>query len=133
MFAKYWNLVGLSEEIEGFIQQWSDGNRVISALVLREAQNVKQHITAESSMLKDQIITNSEASSVHIDVQHWETRDHVTSESSRIIEHFDTGRRAESPRREREDLKTRILSTLWFPEVNARKREIRRYLGCVIF
>lgn len=92
MFTKCHNFAGLSNEIKQFIGLWSNGNRSISTLISVEAQNIK---------------------------------DHVTSESSRIIERFDSGWQANTAHREREDLQTRFLSTLWFAEMNARENNIK--------
>lgn len=122
--AKYRDLTGLSRDIKGFINLWSDGNRDISLLISTEAQNIKEHITVKSVMLSGQIKDSSEANTARLDAQHGETREHITSESTKIITHFDTDRQADALRKEREEMQTRILSSLWFPEMNARENNI---------
>ncbi len=110
--------------IQQFIELWSNGNREMSQLISTEAQTTRNQIIAGSGMLRDQMNTHSEANTAVINVQHRETRDHITTESSRMMEHFDSGRQADTTPREMEDLKARVLETLWFPEMNARENNI---------
>ncbi|RYP43919.1 hypothetical protein DL768_009550 [Monosporascus sp. mg162] len=114
----------LSQEIKAFIDRWSDGDRDMSRLISTEAQGIKAHITAQSAIVLDQMRTCSEASIAHRRAEHRETRDIVTSETSRIKEHLDSSRQVDASRREMEEVKKRILSTLWFPEMNQRENNI---------
>ncbi|KAK7750290.1 hypothetical protein SLS62_007807 [Diatrype stigma] len=114
----------LSQEIKDFVDLWSDGNRDISLLISTEAQNIKEHITVNSVMLSDQMKATSEANVARLDTQHGETKEHITSESTKIIKHFDTDRQTDTLRKEKEEIRTRILFSLWFPEMNARENNI---------
>ena len=57
--------------------------------------------------------------------QHLDTRDHVTAETTKVMEHFDSGLRADNMRKDEERIRTRLLSTLWFPEMNDRENRIK--------
>ncbi|RYP02520.1 hypothetical protein DL764_005764 [Monosporascus ibericus] len=114
----------LSQEIKAFIDRWSDGDRDMSRLISTEAREIKSHVTAQSNIVVNQMKTDSESNMVHRSAQHRETRDLVTSESSRIKEHLDSSRQVDASRREMEEVKKRILSTLWFPEMNQRENNI---------
>ncbi|RYP38854.1 hypothetical protein DL767_002416 [Monosporascus sp. MG133] len=118
------SLSNLSEEIKAFIDRWSDGDRDMSRLISAEAREIKSHITAQSHIVVDQMRADSEANMVHRNAEHRETRDLVTSETSRIKEHLDSSRHVDASRREMEEVKKRILSTLWFPEMNQRENNI---------
>lgn len=75
--------------------------------------------------MRNDIKTTSQAHRTHVDAQHLATRDHVTLEASRIQENFELGRQTDALRKEQEKLRSRILSTLWFPEMNARENDIQ--------
>lgn len=96
----------------------------MSQLISTEAEQTRAHVTAESRALKNHITADLEVNAAHADSQHQGTREHVTLESSRIIQHLDNDRRSAALRREGEDIPKRILSTLWFPEMNARENSI---------
>ncbi|RYP22025.1 hypothetical protein DL765_001931 [Monosporascus sp. GIB2] len=114
----------LSQEIKAFIDRWSDGDRDMSRLISTEAQGIKAHITAQSAIVLDQMRTGSEADMAHRSAEHRETRDLFTSETSKIKEHLDSSRQVDVSRREIEEVEKRILSTLWFPEMNQRENNI---------
>ncbi|RYP43589.1 hypothetical protein DL770_011584 [Monosporascus sp. CRB-9-2] len=114
----------LSQEIKAFIDRWSDGDRDMSRLISAEAREIKSHITAKSNIVVNQMRTDSEANMVHRNAEHRKTRDLVASEASRIKEHLDSSRQVDASRREMEEMKKRILSTLWFPEMNQRENDI---------
>lgn len=96
----------------------------MSKLINTEAEATRAHITTETLVLRNQIETTAQANEAHVDAQHLITRDHITSESSRITVHLELERQMDTIRQEQE-LRTRILSTLWFPEMNARENNIQ--------
>lgn len=76
--------------------------------------------------MRNDIKTTSQAHRTHVDAQHLATRDHVTLEASRIQENFELGRQTDALRKEQERLRSRILSTLWFPKMIARENDIQK-------
>ncbi|OTA59630.1 hypothetical protein K449DRAFT_466671 [Hypoxylon sp. EC38] len=81
----------LHEEIKQFINNWSEGKRTISDLIISEGQAMRDCITAEAEQTRRK---------------------------------FDLLVVSTSSRRELEELRKRILSTLWFPEMNQRENGI---------
>ncbi|KAI2621905.1 hypothetical protein GGS26DRAFT_568444 [Hypomontagnella submonticulosa] len=84
----------LDGEIKRFINHWSEGKRTISELILSEAQSTRAHVTAEAE----------------------HTRDRIDSIDTRLLSEFS--------RRNIEGTRDRVLSTLWFPEINQRENVI---------
>ncbi|KAI1803262.1 hypothetical protein F4811DRAFT_572210 [Daldinia bambusicola] len=85
----------LHSAIKQFIKRWSEGQRTITELLLSEAQETRSHITAESG----------------------NTRARLDTIDSRLV--------SESAQRNLEELRKRILSMLWFPEINQRENNIK--------
>lgn len=65
MFTKCHNFAGLSNEIKQFIGLWSNGNRSISTLISVEAQNIKDHVTSESSRIIERFDSGWQANTAH--------------------------------------------------------------------
>lgn len=97
----------------------------MSTLISTEAQATRAHITDEALVLRNEMKTTSQVHETHVEAQHLATRDHITAESSKIKEHIESELQSDIRRKEREALRTRVLSTLWFPEMNARENDIR--------
>ncbi|KAI0846193.1 hypothetical protein F5Y00DRAFT_244722 [Daldinia vernicosa] len=87
--------LNLHDDIKQFIVRWSSGERIISELLVTEAQKTRVHVTAESE----------------------HTRGRIDAIGSRLL--------SESTQRDFEELRKRILSTLWFPEMNQRENTIK--------
>ncbi|KAI1651102.1 uncharacterized protein F4817DRAFT_311930 [Daldinia loculata] len=82
-------------DIKQFIDRWSNGERTISKLLVSEAQKTRVHVTAESENI----------------------RSRIDAIDSRLL--------SDSTQRNLEELRKRILSTLWFPEMNQRESTIK--------
>ncbi|OTA98837.1 hypothetical protein M426DRAFT_16998 [Hypoxylon sp. CI-4A] len=103
----------LNQELRRFIELWSEGHRDMPSLVSTEAAKTREHITDQTLTLKTQINVTAESSEKNASARHLATRNHLTSELTKNKEH-----------NKREGLATRILSTLRFPEMNARENNI---------
>ncbi|KAI1777488.1 hypothetical protein F4818DRAFT_349549 [Hypoxylon cercidicola] len=84
----------LNENIKQFVDRWSKGRRVLSELVSTEAQMTRDHVTAEANL----------------------TRHHITLVDRQLV--------SESSRRQLEETRKRLLSTLFYPEMNERENSI---------
>ncbi|XXG95479.1 multidrug-resistance type transporter aminotriazole resistance [Hypoxylon texense] len=84
----------LHESIKRFIDRWSEGCRALSELVSNEAQTTRAHVTTEAEL----------------------TRDRITLIDTRLV--------SESSQRQLEETRGRLLSTLYFPEMNQRENNI---------
>ncbi|RYP07352.1 hypothetical protein DL764_002568 [Monosporascus ibericus] len=85
---------GLHNDMKLFIDRWSDGKRTISELVSAEAQATRTLITSEAV----------------------QTRGRIDLLETRLV--------TRSSRHEAEEIKERVLSTLWFREMNERENTI---------
>ncbi|RYP49070.1 hypothetical protein DL768_005160 [Monosporascus sp. mg162] len=85
---------GLRDDMKLFIDRWSDGKRTISELVSAEAQATRMHVTSEAI----------------------QTRGRIDLLETRLV----TG----SSRYQAEETRRRVLSTLWFREMNERENTI---------
>lgn len=74
MFTKHQNFAGLSNEIKQFIGLWSNGNRSISTLISVEAQNIKDHVTSESSRIIERFDSGWQANTAHREREDLQTR-----------------------------------------------------------
>lgn len=84
----------LHESIKQFIDRWSEGRRALSQLISKETQATRVHVTAEAEL----------------------TRDRITLMDTRLA--------SESSQRQLEETRNRLLSTLYFPEMNEREKNI---------
>lgn len=57
--------------------------------------------------------------------QHLDTRCHVTAESAKVMEHFDLSRNVDTLQKDKKETHDQPISTLWFPEMNARENNIK--------
>ncbi|RYP31391.1 hypothetical protein DL767_005791 [Monosporascus sp. MG133] len=85
---------GLREDMKLFIDRWSDGKRTISELVSAEAQATRALVTSEAV----------------------QTRGRIDLLETRLV--------TRSSRHQAEETKERVLSTLWFREMNERENAI---------
>ncbi|KAI1473374.1 hypothetical protein F4774DRAFT_54241 [Daldinia eschscholtzii] len=85
----------LRDDIKQFIDRWSNGQRTVSELLISKAQEIRSHVTAESE----------------------HTRTLLGVIESRLL--------SESAQRNLENIRKRILSTLWFSEMNQRENSIK--------
>ncbi|KAI0113135.1 hypothetical protein F4814DRAFT_420654 [Daldinia grandis] len=93
----------LHDDVKQFIDRWSNGERTISKLIVDEAQKTRTHVTTESE----------------------NTRSRIDAVDSRLL--------YESAQRNLEELRKRLLSTLWFPEMNQRENTIKEASDDVVF
>ncbi|RYP89304.1 hypothetical protein DL770_004456 [Monosporascus sp. CRB-9-2] len=85
---------GLNDDMKLFIDRWSDGRRTISELVSAEAQATRALVTSEAV----------------------QTRGRIDLLETRLV--------TRSSRHQAEEARRRVLSTLWFREMNERENKI---------
>jgi hypothetical protein len=123
----------LDADVKYFIQQLSDGHTSLSQLTIRQSGDVKAHVTSHASVVKDHITV--EASRVDISVKSHMTKElvirqrlteeHIASASTNAQKAVESEMHRLHLARDDQRARERFLESLKYPDMNARKNQIK--------